>query len=349
MLSSGMVLTISGRLNLVDLSGSENYERAGSRKDRQMEACYIGQGLLALGRVIKALVEKWAHVPYRESKLTRILEESLGGDTLTTMILTVAPTKSMVDETVSTLNYATLARQVQNIPTKKIIKTKTIPVADSTVDISGSNHTEEEVDQKDRDADCEAGSIELEVPVLNLLAFVNPFDEGHVPIKSEIEYKKKRIPADHPIETKTSTNPGPFSKAFHASIHEWVQITLLTKENQLSKRLLQILKSIFKSFDTKQTGILTKKETKRIFNQVFDINWSKESNLNQETFIQYFDNILRSNPIQAYKILDKQGYLMSLEKKQAKNKAPSKAEKKQHELIFSSSLHEKIFQIGKYD
>ena len=54
----------------MDLSGSENYERAGSNKERLKEAATIGQGLLALGRVIQGLVNGWSHIPYRESKLT---------------------------------------------------------------------------------------------------------------------------------------------------------------------------------------------------------------------------------------------------------------------------------------
>ncbi|OQS00797.1 hypothetical protein THRCLA_05859 [Thraustotheca clavata] len=116
-----------GELRLVDLSGSENYERAGYLKDRQVEAAIIGQGLLALGRVIKALVENWKHVPYRESKLTRILQDSFGGTSMTTLLLAIAPGQDALDETLSTLNYAKMAQQVINKPTKSHeVKTKTI-------------------------------------------------------------------------------------------------------------------------------------------------------------------------------------------------------------------------------
>jgi kinesin family protein 11 len=72
-------VTKVGRLNLVDLSGSENVARSGSVGDRFREASNINQGLLALGRVIHGLVKQNSYVPYRDSKLTRILEESLGG------------------------------------------------------------------------------------------------------------------------------------------------------------------------------------------------------------------------------------------------------------------------------
>jgi hypothetical protein len=77
----GGSVTKIGRLNLVDLSGSENAEKAGFVKERQAEAASISQGLLSLGRVIRCLVERRKHIPYRESNLTRLLAESLGGNT----------------------------------------------------------------------------------------------------------------------------------------------------------------------------------------------------------------------------------------------------------------------------
>ncbi|ETV67854.1 hypothetical protein H257_16081 [Aphanomyces astaci] len=120
-----------GQLRLVDLSGSENYDRAGAQRDRQLEAANIGQGLLALGRVIRALVEKWPHVPYRESKLTRLLEDSLGGTSMTTLLLAVSPGDEAHEETLNTLNYATLAKRVTTRPRKscssKKPNTNTLP------------------------------------------------------------------------------------------------------------------------------------------------------------------------------------------------------------------------------
>lgn len=75
----------------VDLAGSENIGRSGAVDKRAREAGNINQSLLTLGRVIKALVERGPHVPYRESKLTRILQDSLGGRTKTSIIATVSP------------------------------------------------------------------------------------------------------------------------------------------------------------------------------------------------------------------------------------------------------------------
>lgn len=106
-----------GKLNLVDLAGSENISKAGNEKGiRTRESVNINQSLLTLGRVITALVERTPHVPYRESKLTRLLQESLGGRTKTSIVATVSPGHKDLEETLSTLEYAHRAKNIQNKP-----------------------------------------------------------------------------------------------------------------------------------------------------------------------------------------------------------------------------------------
>ena len=95
-----------GRLYLVDLAGSENVGRSGAQNARAREAGNINQSLLALGRVITGLVEASPHIPYRESKLTRLLQDSLGGSTKTSIIATISPSSCSQEETLSTLDYA---------------------------------------------------------------------------------------------------------------------------------------------------------------------------------------------------------------------------------------------------
>ncbi|XP_038143374.1 kinesin-like protein KIF11 isoform X1 [Cyprinodon tularosa] len=112
----GEELVKIGKLNLVDLAGSENIGRSGAVDKRAREAGNINQSLLTLGRVITALVEKRPHVPYRESKLTRILQDSLGGRTKTSIIATVSPSSSNLEETLSTLEYACRAKNIMNKP-----------------------------------------------------------------------------------------------------------------------------------------------------------------------------------------------------------------------------------------
>ncbi|GAB1604416.1 kinesin-like protein KIF11-B isoform X1 [Argonauta hians] len=113
---TGEELLKTGKLYLVDLAGSENIGRSGAVDKRAREAGNINQSLLTLGRVITALVEHAPHVPYRESKLTRLLQDSLGGKTKTCIIATISPSLSNLEETLSTLDYAHRAKNIQNRP-----------------------------------------------------------------------------------------------------------------------------------------------------------------------------------------------------------------------------------------
>ncbi|KAM8782786.1 kinesin-like protein KIF11 isoform 2-T2 [Rhynchonycteris naso] len=112
----GEELVKIGKLNLVDLAGSENIGRSGAVDKRAREAGNINQSLLTLGRVITALVERTPHVPYRESKLTRILQDSLGGHTRTSIIATISPASLNFEETLNTLVYAHGAKNILNKP-----------------------------------------------------------------------------------------------------------------------------------------------------------------------------------------------------------------------------------------
>ncbi|MCL7022646.1 hypothetical protein MKW94_001228, partial [Papaver nudicaule] len=112
----GEELIKCGKLNLVDLAGSENISRSGAREGRAREAGEINKSLLTLGRCITALVEHLGHVPYRDSKLTRLLRDSLGGRTKTCIIATVSPAVHCLEETLSTLDYAHRAKNIRNKP-----------------------------------------------------------------------------------------------------------------------------------------------------------------------------------------------------------------------------------------
>ncbi|XP_065144587.1 kinesin family member 3Cb [Paramisgurnus dabryanus] len=106
-----------GKLNMVDLAGSERQSKTGVQGQRFKEATKINLSLSALGNVISALVDgKSTHVPYRDSKLTRLLQDSLGGNSKTVMIATVGPSPCHYDETVTTLRYANRAKNIKNKP-----------------------------------------------------------------------------------------------------------------------------------------------------------------------------------------------------------------------------------------
>ncbi|XP_049491150.1 kinesin-like protein KIF14 [Panthera uncia] len=110
---------ITSRINLIDLAGSERCSTAQTSGERLKEGVSINKSLLTLGKVISALSEqanrKRGFVPYRESVLTWLLKESLGGNSKTAMIATVSPAASNIEETLSTLRYASQARMIINI------------------------------------------------------------------------------------------------------------------------------------------------------------------------------------------------------------------------------------------
>ncbi|KZS20308.1 Kinesin-like protein [Daphnia magna] len=105
-----------GKLNLVDLVGSENIGRSGAVERRAREVGNINLSLLTLGHVITSLVERAPRIPYRESKLTRLLQDSLGGRTKTSIIATISPAAANLEETLSTLDYAHRAMNITNRP-----------------------------------------------------------------------------------------------------------------------------------------------------------------------------------------------------------------------------------------
>ncbi|DAZ94622.1 TPA: hypothetical protein N0F65_010561 [Lagenidium giganteum] len=113
---------MNAKINLVDLAGSERASKTGATGDRLKEGAAINKSLSALGNVINMLADKSkrgkSHVPYRDSKLTRLLQESLGGNSLTVMIAAISPADYNFDESLGTLQYANRAKSIKNA-TKK--------------------------------------------------------------------------------------------------------------------------------------------------------------------------------------------------------------------------------------
>ena len=112
---------VKAKLNLVDLAGSERANKTGATGSTLKEGANINMSLMALGNVINALSESTAskgqkrHIPYRDSKLTRLLQESLGGNSATVMLAAISPADYNYDETLSTLKYAHRAKSIENV------------------------------------------------------------------------------------------------------------------------------------------------------------------------------------------------------------------------------------------
>jgi len=103
-----------GKLSMVDLAGSERQSRTGATGVQLDEGILINKSLSALANVIYALTENKAHVPYRDSKLTRVLQDSIGGNSRTALLVCCSPAKVDLTETICSLRFGSRARGITN-------------------------------------------------------------------------------------------------------------------------------------------------------------------------------------------------------------------------------------------
>lgn len=115
------------KLSMIDLAGSERGAATGCKGMRFTEGANINKSLLALGNCINSLADGARHVPYRDSKLTRLLKDSLGGNCQTIMIANVSPSWGNYEDTYNTLRYATRAKKIKTNVKKNVVKNDLTP------------------------------------------------------------------------------------------------------------------------------------------------------------------------------------------------------------------------------
>ena len=174
---------------------------------RAAEAGKINKSLTTLGRVITALVEHRDHIPYRESNLTRLLQDSLGGRTKTTIIATISPAVCNLEETVSTLDYAHKAKSIRNKPeiNQKLVKKALIKEYTEEIDrLKRELHATREKtgifipEDVYREMEEQRESRKEEIRVLQsktnaLTNDLEVMDDANKNLKYEIEDKKERL------------------------------------------------------------------------------------------------------------------------------------------------------------
>ncbi|GER34434.1 kinesin-related protein-like [Striga asiatica] len=198
----GEELIKCGKLNLVDLAGSENVSRE------------INKSLLTLGRCINTLVEHSGHIPFRDSKLTRLLRDSLGGKTKTCIIATISPSIQCLEETLSTLDYAHRAKNIKNKPeiNQKMMKSAVIKDLYFEIDrlkqelfaaqekngiyIPRDRYLQEEIEKKAMTEKIERIDIELESRDKHLQEVQELYNSQHqfsVELTLKLENTKQRL------------------------------------------------------------------------------------------------------------------------------------------------------------
>ncbi|CAA2933623.1 kinesin KIN-5D [Olea europaea subsp. europaea] len=248
-----------GKLNLVDLAGSENISRSGAREGRAREAGEINKSLLTLGRVINALVEHSGHIPYRDSKLTRLLRDSLGGKTKTCIIATISPSIHSLEETLSTLDYAHRAKNIKNKPevNQKMMKSALIKDLYSEIDrlkqevyaarerngiyIPRERYLHDEAEKKAMSEKMERMELDLESKdkqLVELQELYNSQQELTVELSDKLEKTEKNLQ-----ETEHSLlDLGERNRQANATIKEkeYLISNLLESEKALVKRALEL-------------------------------------------------------------------------------------------------------------
>lgn len=152
-LPNGQIVEKVGKLNLVDLAGSECAKRTGCQDMRALEAGNINRSLLTLTRVIDALVKNQKYIPFRSSNLTRIIQDTLGGNSKTVLVATLSPALIDFEDTLSTLTFASTVKQVKN-------------TASANIKVIQNNYYEEKLKELEENLVIERSKYEKELAAL---------------------------------------------------------------------------------------------------------------------------------------------------------------------------------------
>ncbi|KAL3113926.1 hypothetical protein niasHT_017876 [Heterodera trifolii] len=249
-MSTGTELeTLHAKFHFIDLAGSERLSRTGATGDRVKESISINSGLLALGNVISALGGAKGrigavHVPYRDSKLTRLLQDSLGGNSRTLMITCVSPNEIDAIETLSSLNYANRAKNIKNKVVANQNKINALLTAPPSVDIA-----KWEAWNRELDAHLGTNVPELADPIIQLPSLGAPDDVEARLCVADIDRERVQSLEDELGKVKT-------------------ELTVQGRENRQLKRKYAALETRVREYETElENGREQMERAKRYIDQ----------------------------------------------------------------------------------
>ncbi|KAL4085937.1 hypothetical protein PRIC1_014561 [Phytophthora ramorum] len=323
--------TKAGKLYLVDLAGSEMVRKTGATGRQLEEAKTINKSLSALGMVINALTDSHiTHVPYRDSKLTRVLQESLGGNSRTNLIINVSPSSFNASETVSTLRFGMRAKSIKNkavvneqrsvaeyeallaAAEKKIAKQQTHIIAlearlagrempDGEGDLAGiagiSVSNEPQPTERDENAGTSVGAVDIELDLSDATTAVSPPSPSARAGRALAELQEKVTELEEELmdEKQESMRRGEEIRMLTAKLEDHIQA--LETQRVLSEELQRVKELQEKTLEEK----IRQRET--LYSEVrtdFDrLNFDhKELLIHAETLQSEYDALLQDTPAQ---------------------------------------------------
>ncbi|RYR78759.1 hypothetical protein Ahy_A01g003617 isoform A [Arachis hypogaea] len=354
---------LSAKLHLVDLAGSERAKRTGSDGVRLKEGIHINKGLLALGNVISALGDEkkrkeGMHVPYRDSKLTRLLQDSLGGNSKTVMIACISSADINAEESLNTLKYANRARNIQNKPiaNRDLISNEMqqmrqqLKYLQAELCARGGTPADEVRVLKERIAWLEATNEGLSHELheyRSRCAFVDNCEidepDGHIYLERHFQ---SSVSSDHPmIESISGDDSGESDEAVKELEHALLQNTMDKEMNELNKRLEQ------KESEMKRIGIDTEALKEHFGKKIMELEEEKRKvQQERDRLLHEVENLSanidglaqKSQDVRGQKLKALEAQILDLKKKQEnqvlllkqKEKSEETAKKLQAEIQY---------------
>jgi len=248
---SDNLITLDSKLHFVDLAGSERLKNSGLTGERVKEGISINGGLAALGKVISQLSQRTSgsHVSYRDSRLTRLLQDSMGGNAFTYMVACINPVEFHLSETLNTVQYAQRARAIQSRPQiqhrsdendkQHVIDRLRSEVSLLRDQLRMSEHGERRSNsQLDFSGRKQARELELQNQLLDIQENYSTLSQRHAKLLSELAEKSESDPSQSPALRNTSLERLNRSSTFAEAVEQVVleyEKTIQSLEASLSK------------------------------------------------------------------------------------------------------------------